>query len=121
MPFQFLHWVCRRIAPPRKSHNGAVRCSFQILVDLCDLSSERYVTSRTGGYQEAGASVLATSYKNHVTTRPALAAKMATTVAQPRMFSGVAFTLSPMIDRLLVISMMSKSRGGVENPCTTLE
>src|SRR5688572_26775329 len=57
-------------------------------------------------------------YAIHVQSRPRLAEKMATVVVQPSIFSQRLFTCSPMILRLLVISMMRRSKGGVENPCT---
>ena len=59
-----------------------------------------------------------TDYINHVATSPAVAAKMAIVVIQPRMFIPRVFTRLPMIFRLLVINMMSNSSGGVEKPCT---
>lgn len=60
-------------------------------------------------------------HKNHVATRPAVAAKIAAVVIQPRMFMPRLFTRSPMILRLLVINMISNSSGGVEKPCTMPE
>ena len=55
------------------------------------------------------------------TISPMLAAKIAAVVIQPRMFIPRLFTRLPMMRRLLVISMISNSKGGVEKPCTIPE
>jgi hypothetical protein len=62
--------------------------------------------------------LLPLTHQNHDVMRPILAAKMAAVVIQPRIFIPRVFTRLPMIRRLFVISMMSNSNGGVENPCT---
>ena len=61
------------------------------------------------------------AYQNHDAISPMLAAKIAAVVIQPRTFIQNVFTRLPMIRRLLVMSMMSNSNGGVEKPCTIPE
>jgi hypothetical protein len=53
---------------------------------------------------------------NQLAIKPALAAKITAVVIQPRTLIATPFTLSPTIPRLLVMSRMRSSKGGVENP-----
>ena len=53
-----------------------------------------------------------------VITSPMVAANIAAVVSQPRTFIGQVFTHLPMMRRLLVMSITSSMRKGVENPCT---
>jgi hypothetical protein len=83
----------------------------------------RPARDRQGAARRPGGTVTARftvrrSYMNHVHTRPAVAAKIAAVVVQPRTLIARPLTAGPMIRRLLVMRMMSSISGGVEKPWT---